>query len=374
MQQVGILYMIPLLLGYAGTEKHLLSIVSNIDGSRFIPHVCYFLGSNKIISKFQEKNVSYIYLRMDKIYGYKAIKNMFKIAKYIKENRIKILQTFHPNADLYGPMVGWISGVPIVISSRRDLGLNRKNIVVQKGINHLVQRMIVPSKAVKQVVLEKEGVSEAKVEVIYNGIDIEYFKPDGRKSSYRNQIGFQDSHFIITIISNLHKIKGVEYFIRAASLISQEIPESRFIIIGGGKEKDFLKRLAVQLGVFENIIFPGNIGNIKDYLAGSDVYVCSSLSEGFSNSILEAMAMGLPVVATDVGGNQEAVMDKGSGFLVPPQNYQSIANRVVGLYRNRGLMSQMGAKGRTIVEERFNLGRMIKEHEELYMELIHECI
>jgi len=370
MEQIGILYMIPLLMGYAGTEKHLLSIVSNIDRKRFVPHVCYFRGRNRIIGAFQERNVCCKELAMKRIYGYKAIKNILEIKRYIKENGIKILQTFHPNADLYGPVVGRVSGVPIIISSRRDLGVNRRHLTLQRGINRLVQGMIAPSKAVKKVIVEKEDVSEPKVKIIYNGIDTEYFKAKREKSSWRNQIGLHDSHFVITIVANLYKIKGVEYFIRAASLIAQEVPESKFIIVGQGAEKESLTKLATKLGISERIIFTGSIYNTKNYLAISDVYVSSSLSEGFSNSILEAMAMGLPVVATDVGGNREAVVDKESGFLVPSLDYGGIALKVIELYRNHDLKNEMGDKGRTIVEERFDLRGMIKEHEELYLELI----
>ena len=373
-ERVPILFMIPLLYGYAGTEKHLLSIVSNIDRKRFIPHVCYFRGSKELVGLFEEKNVVCEKFEMERIYGFRAIKNMWKINKYIRKNRIKILQTFHPKGDLYGPLVGRMSGTPIIISSRRDLGFNRKNITIQKGINYLVQYMIAPSKAVKKVVIEKENVSEDKVRVIYNGVDTEYFKPEKKKFSWRSEERLQNSNFIITIIANLHKIKGVEYFIRAASLIAQKIPESRFIIIGNGSEKDFLKKLAVQFGIFEKIIFTGIIDNIKDYLAVSDAYICSSLSEGFSNSILEAMAMGLPVVATDVGGNQEAVADGESGFIVPTQDYQEIASKVIELYRNHDLRNEMGAKGRIIVEERFTLERMLREHEKLYLDLIDQMV
>lgn len=371
MELIGILFMIPLLYGYAGTEKHLLSIASNIDRRRFVPHVCCFYGSKKIMESFEQRDVVCEKFDMERIYGLKALTNVWRIRKYIKHNRIKILQTFHPNADVFGPIAGRLSGVSVIISSRRDLGLYRKNITVQKGINHFVQRMIASSKAVKKVIIEKENVSEDKVKVIYNGIDTEYYKPERRKSSWRSRIGLQDSQFVVTIVANLYKIKGVEYFVRAASLIAQQIPESRFIVIGDGTEKDYLMKLAITLGISEKIIFVGNIGNIKDYLTASDVYVCSSLSEGFSNSILEAMAMGLPVVATDVGGNREAIVDNESGFLVPSLDYRGIASKVIELYRNHDLKNEMGAKGRIIVEERFTFERMMREHEELYLDLIH---
>jgi glycosyltransferase involved in cell wall biosynthesis len=247
-------------------------------------------------------------------------------------------------------------------------------MTVQKGMNHFVQQMIAPSEAVKNAIIENEKVSGDKVKIIYNGIDTEYFKPALEKTFWRKKIGLQDSHFVIIIVANLYKIKGVEYFVQAASLIAQEIPESKFIIVGGGPEKDNLTKLSTKLGILGKIIFIGNISNIKDYLAASDVYVCSSLSEGFSNSILEAMAMGLPVVASDVGGNREAVADSESGFLVSAQDYQGIASKVTELYRDQKMRNQMGDKGRRIAEEQFNLKRMIKEHEKLYLDLIDQMV
>jgi glycosyltransferase involved in cell wall biosynthesis len=306
---------------------------------------------------------------MNKIYGLDAIRNIYKISGYIRKNRIKILQTFHPNADLYGPIVGRISHVPIVISSRRDLGLNRPNHAVQKRMNHLVHKMIAPSHAVKKATMDQENVPATKIKVIYNGIDAEYFKPGNEKWVCRKQIEIQKSHFVVTIVANYHKIKGIDYFIKAASLIAREIPNSKFVIIGDGKEKDNLMRLAIDLGILQKMISTGNISNVKNYLAASDIYISSSLTEGFSNSILEAMAMGLPVIATDVGGNREAVADGKCGFLVPPQDFQKIASKTIQLHRNPDMRMKMGIKSREIVEERFTLERMVKEHEELYTSL-----
>jgi len=374
MEPIGILYMIPLLYGYAGTEKHLLSVVSHIDRKRFVPHVLYFRGRRKVVELFERNGVVCEEFKMMRIYGLEAIKNIWKMREYIKRNKIRILQTFHPNADLYGPIVGRMSGVSIIISSRRDLGLNRKYIKLQKGVNHLVHQMIAPSKAVKKVIVENENVSEDKVKLIYNGIDIEFFAPNEDKSARRSEMGLEDANFVIITVANLYKIKGVEYFIRAASLIAQEVPEARFIIVGDGAEKDPLTELAANLGVLRKITFIGNIDNTKEYLAASDVYVCSSLSEGFSNSILEAMAMGLPAVATDVGGNREAIVDNESGFLVPAQDCPGIASKVIGLYRDQEMRNQMGDEGRRIAEERFDLKRMIKEHEKIYLDLIDQMV
>ena len=372
-ERSDILFMIPRLIGYAGTEKHLLSLVSNIDRKRFIPHVCYFRGNtgkNSIVSAFQEKNIYCTKFEMNKIYGLDAIRNIYKISGYIRKNRIKILQTFHPNADVYGPIVGRISHVPIVISSRRDLGLNRLNHAVQKRMNRLVHKMIAPSHAVKKATMEQEEVPESRIKVIYNGIDAEYFKPDNDRGVWRKRIGLQESHLVITIMANCYKIKGIDYFIKAASLIAREIPNSKFIIVGDGKEKDNLMKLAIDLGILQKIIFTGNISNVKDYLAASDIYISSSLTEGFSNSILEAMAMRLPVIATDVGGNREAVLDGESGFLVPSQDSHGIASKVIFLYRNPEKRIRFGNKSRAVVEKRFTIEKMVREHEVLYASLL----
>jgi glycosyltransferase involved in cell wall biosynthesis len=374
MKKTAILFMIPLIRGYGGTEKHILSILGNIDRDFFIPYLCYFQGDrkNSLLKNFEEQNIQTIKFPMQTIYKIDALKNAWRIKNFVRKKDIKILQTFHPNADLFGPPVGRISGIPILISSRRDLGLNRTKTALQKKINRLVNKIIVPSEAVKKATMEQEKIDDSKIKVIYNGVDIEYFRPEGKKEIIRRKLGYEKTDFVITIISNLKKIKGIDCFIKAAFLINEKIPSAKFIIIGGGEEKDYFTNLSTDLGLTNKIVFTGNISNVKDYLAISDIYISSSLTEGFSNSILEAMAMGLPIIATDVGGNREAVVDHECGFLVSVQDYHAIAFYAKKLYRNNNLRSKMGEKSRKIVTNIFALKKMVKEHEKFYSTLLQQ--
>jgi len=371
MGKTGILYIIPLLFGYAGTERHLLALTSSLDRSRFTPHVACFRSSSKVIQDFQEAGVPCTTFEMTRIYGIDALKNALKIRRYIMENNISILQTFHPKADLYCPLVGKLSSVPLIISSRRDLGYNRSNIVVQKFINRFVDWIIAPSDIVREFTMRQEKVPESKFRIIYNGVDTDHYKPLENKKDMRLKLGLPEKGTIVVNVSNLYKIKGVDLFIRAARSVADVISDTVFVIIGDGREKQNLLDLTAELGMGDRIIFTGNIANVVEYLGSADLYVCSSLSEGFSNSILEAMAMGLPVVATDVGGNPEAVTNGVTGFLVEKGHVTDIAEKIISILRDPELGSSLGRCGRRVTEEKFSLKKMIREYEGLYSELIH---
>ena len=374
-EKIPILYVIQMMKGFAGTEKHLYEIVKRLNKDRFKPIICCFeIGKGKMLREFKDIDIELIVLPIKKIYGFNALRYGLWLHKFIKQRKIKIVQTFHVKADLYIPLIAKLSGVPIVLSSRRDLGFNQKkqHIIAQRFLNVFVNKIIVDSEAVGKVVMKKENVDRTKIKNIYNGVNLEFFNQNETSREIREKFGIAPSELVVGSIANFNPIKGWDFFIQACRLILQKHDNVKFLFVGGGPLLKEYQDMVERLGISQKVIFTGNIKNVNEVFPIIDVSVNSSLSEGFSNTILESMATGKPVVATNVGGNPEAVIEGETGFLVQPKDPEALAEAVIKLLEDKQLARGMGIAGRERVIEHFTLDRMIRETESLYDSLLEK--
>jgi glycosyltransferase involved in cell wall biosynthesis len=179
------------------------------------------------------------------------------------------------------------------------------------------------------------------------------------------------------VVSRVTPLKGLETFITTAAILSDRYPRVRFVIAGepapgDGSYLESLQRLAVRLGVGDRVVFAGLCREVPALLAASTVVVMPSLNEALSNSLLEAMAAGVPTVATRVGGTPEAMTDGESGLLVPPGDVRALAIRIGQLLDDRQMAAALGRAARRVVEQRFSLPRMVAATEQLYEDLLRE--
>jgi glycosyltransferase involved in cell wall biosynthesis len=203
--------------------------------------------------------------------------------------------------------------------------------------------------------------------VIYNGLDLDRFSVE----SISKRQSARDSGAVKTvgIVANLRKVKGLEVFIEAAKKLSDLFFDLRFAVVGEGPERGFLEKLAADLGIGHRVHFLGSRRDIPEILASFDIGVLCSHYESFSNSILEYMAAGLPVVCTDVGGAREVITDGVNGFLVPPDDPVALADSIRNIIE-QDLFLQFGRANRARVEEGFSPSSMIERFESIYSDLI----
>ena len=175
---------------------------------------------------------------------------------------------------------------------------------------------------------------------------------------------------VVGTVANMRPEKGLTYFVGAAALVREKFPDSRFVVWGDGILKDSLEQEILTSGLSNVVELRGRTSRPEDALRGLDIFVLPSLSEASSNSVLEAMATGLPVVATRVGGNPMLIEDGVTGFLVEPGNARALSDRILQLIGNRAQASSMGKAGRKVIEKEFSLSRMIARYSDFYSELI----
>jgi glycosyltransferase involved in cell wall biosynthesis len=212
-------------------------------------------------------------------------------------------------------------------------------------------------------------VPKSRAQVIYNGVDTERFSP-AKRPGMRGEFGWSKEHLVLGMVANFLPYKRHLDFVRAAALIHAALPQARFLLVGEDRGEMPAVQKAIQETGLEPYtrIVPGT-ATPELAFAAMDVYICSSETEGFSNVLLEAMATGLPVIATNVGGNPEAVSEGVNGTLVPAHAPELIARAALELATNLERLQQWSHNSRRNAEELFSLKKMVQAHEELYTRL-----
>lgn len=250
----------------------------------------------------------------------------------------------------------------------REFVLSAKLLVKRLSLR-LVTQVITVSNANRRFFLSTFGSTYADIVTsIPNGIDVERFAPDSAAHSN----GAEVDSSTVTTIAGLNNQKGHEYLIRAIPTIKQRCPDVKFIFAGEGHLRNYLERLAQTEGVADIISFVGQINDVRPLLIQSTLVVLPSLFEGMPMSVLEALAAGRAVVATNVDGTSEVVLDGFTGFLVPPQDPDQLAQKIVHLLQDRSLREIFGRNGQERVKAEFSLERMAKAYCELYKQLLDQ--
>jgi L-malate glycosyltransferase len=308
-------------------------------------------------------------------YDRNAIKQIRRLVRYLKESKVDVLHTHDFYTNIFGMTAAAIARVPVRIASRRETGGMRTGSQkrAQQLAYSLAHKIVGNSEAVKDA-LVREGVSREKVVVVYNGLDLIRLAPPSETSRQELlslfNVNAEQTKFV-TIVANMrHDVKDYPMFLRAARIVSESVPEAGFLLAGEGELTERLQRLARELGIEQRTYFVGRCENVPALLQASDVCVLSSKAEGFSNSILEYMAAARPVVATDVGGAREAIVEGGSGFLISSGDHETMAARIISLLQDPQVAEEMGQLGRELVERKFSCEAQLGNTEKLYETLL----
>lgn len=310
--------------------------------------------------------------RLTSFYDRNMVTQLRRFARFLRQREINVVHTHDFYTNVFGMAAARMARVPVRIASRRETTGWRTE--AQKFVERLSYRMahsIVANAEAVRGQLIKEGVRSEKIITIYNGLDTERIRLRPGLSREDMLTSFDlphhDNQCFVTIVANLrHTVKDHPTFLRAASRVYASAPYARFVIAGEGELIGPMRELAGQLGLERVTHFIGLCERVAELLAVSDVCVLSSKAEGFSNSILEYMAAGRPVVVTDVGGAREAVVDGATGYLVPPGDDKAMAERITRLLNNKVEARAMGEMGRRRVEEEFSCRAQLERAESLY--------
>lgn len=343
----------------AGAERQVYELIRLIDREKFELYL-FILHQTSIPAELSQLKVYSEGLGVERIYSPRAFSQGRRFCQILKEKGVDILLTFHFGSDMWGSYWGRKAKVPVIVSSRRDTGFWRRkhHLKSYRFVNKWFDKIYAVSGAVERMVLE-EGVPAAKIEVIYNGVDLRRFDVQTQEKLLVVPKGV----FLAGCVGNFNLAKGHVYFLEAAAKVINKFPSAYFILAGAGPLKEQLAARAEELGISERVVFLGKTENIPALLRQFHVCVLPSLTEGLSNALLEYMAAGKPVVATDAGGNAEVIRDGENGFLVPVKDPEAIAQKICLLFEDRQKAAELGLNARKTVEEKFNIVDRVRELE-----------
>jgi glycosyltransferase involved in cell wall biosynthesis len=255
-----------------------------------------------------------------------------------------------------------------LIWSRRDMAIlrARKHRLAYRLMASVPDAVFAVSERVRQHCIEVDRIDPTRVQTIYNGIDLTGWHTAFKRTTTSDKL-------LVTTVGNIRRVKGHDVFIKAAASIVQRFPNVSFSIAGDVLEPDYfveLQALIRELNLSDHFHFVGSVTDLHQHLSAADIFVLPSRSEGFSNAIIEAMAASLPVVATNVGGNSEAVRDGVTGFLVPPDDPAALSAAIIRLLSDPSQAKAMGAAGNATVTENFTTEAMMTRIASAYQKLL----
>jgi len=298
-----------------------------------------------------------------------------RLVSYIKEHHIQVVHSHEFYSNIFGMTGAALARVRGRIASKRETTGTRTRVqtTVENTAFRLAHAIVANATAVKEQ-LVGEGLSSDKIIVIHNGLDLNRFRQNGNVTEALQRLDLTSisGRPVITMVANFEfRVKDHPMLLRAAQRVIANVPEAIFVLAGEGELREETQKLAADLGLRESCLFIGRCASVPDLLAVSDICVLSSQAEGFSNSILEYMAAGRAVVATDVGGASEAIVEGETGHLVQAGDDQAMAQRIIALLRDPDKSRRMGLNGRRLVEQRFSTENRLAVTSALYKKFLN---
>lgn len=373
-QKINILFITDGIWYSYGAERHLYNLVRSLDKKRFSCLIVAFVIKGTFVEEFRRAGIQIIHMPIERIYSPAAFRKALAIRRIILEYHIDIVQTYHFMSDTFGVLVSRLSGIRHIISSRRDTGdkKTKRQLILNRFANRLIEQFITVCDEIGRRISVDEGVPDSKCTTIYNGIELsDYPIPErDRVNDERKRLHLNVQDFIVGMIANFRPEKNYDIFLRAVKEAKKAISDLKVIAVGDGPTLGECKEYCRKNGMNEYVLFPGMLKDVRNYISVLDVAcLVPGSNEGFSNAILECMAMGKPMIVTDVGGNAEAVLRDVSGIVIPPRDDQKLSERIVYLHDNESVRLEMGRKSRKRVEQLFTIDNMVQKHQQLYEQI-----
>lgn len=302
------------------------------------------------------------------------LKVIAPMARFIREQRIDIVHCILPNAYFYGTIAALLAGRRNIIMSRLSLNNYQKTIplyfTVERKFLHFFVKIAVGNANSVLYDLVEEGIPKRKLFLLYNGIAVDGYRPSAeRRVRARDMLGLAPETLVVTAVGNLHPYKGHADLIAAVARIAEELPRPWRLIIAGSDRAGHelvLRRMISELGIEQCVTLLGHRDDIPDILAAADIHAMPSHEEGLPNSIIEAMASGLPIVASRVGGIPELVIENENGLLVEPRDPDGLSKALLTLAQDVHMRMRVGEANLARVRARFSLENSVSRYNELY--------
>lgn len=359
-----------------GSERQALQLLRQLHSSGAVRvHLACLQNRGSLRAEAEELGIGEIHeYPLTSFYDLNFAKQLRRCVGYIKENKIDVVHTHCFYTNIFGMTGAYLARVPARITSKGETDGFRSPMQkrAERMSFRLAHRVIANCLVVKNQLIH-EGVNPKRIIQHYNGLDLDRLKapPGLTRADALNLFALPQGRRFISIVANLRNpVKDHRMFLRAAARVRAVVPDAAFVIAGEGELMPSLRDLAADLGIADDVHFIGRCDDVASLLFASHIGALSSKAEGFANAILEYMAAGLPVVATDVGGVREAIVEGETGHIVASGDDEAMAARIFQVLSNDENARLMGARGRAIVSEKFSSEHHLRNTLELYDELL----
>ena len=366
-KKINVMHVLPS-LEIGGMENGVVNLVNHLDFDRFESNICCLEGEGPMKNRLNSQQIKIFNMNVGSGIQYRL---PLRLAKLFRQQKVDIVHTHNFDSGLYGVLGAKLAGTPVVVYGEHGSFLqnnfrrNQLGRLVCKMTDHIVTMSADLEKRLKvQWCIPVDRASH-----IVNGIEFEKFSTSLNTNDLKSELGINQKDYVIGTVGRLVPVKDYATLIDCFSLLKNRIQNVCLVFVGDGPLKRSLIDQAQKLDVINDIKFLGTRDDIPELLHIFDVFCLTSLTEGISNTILEAMAAGIPVIATNVGGTPEIIQPDITGILIPPKNKELLVNALERIIQDKELASKLGFQAQQWVQKERSLNRMVQEYSHLYLSL-----
>jgi glycosyltransferase involved in cell wall biosynthesis len=362
-------------LEFGGAERQVVEMARAFDRSRVHPIVCSLSDQVPLAAMLPRGGAD---LHVVKKRGRLDFSVVFRVAALFRKHDIDVAHAFLFDCEIAARLAAMLTGVRVVSSERNaDYDRPRVHRLALRLTRSLFDVMVANSHAGKQFNIRTQGLAPSRIEVVHNGVDTERFQPNRRAGEeFRRRIGVAPEARLVGMVASYKRQKGHDNFLRMADIVRRSASDTRFVLVGGPvgdpqQSRDYqdeMRRLCRSLGLDDHCVFVGNQQDVNAVYNACDVTVLLSRREGTPNTVLESMACGVPVVVSDVADNALIVAHGETGFIVPVDDPEAAATRVVGLLESEPVRRRFGAAARSRACSEYSLVSAATKLERIYVQ------
>lgn len=367
--KVKVLHIV-LTLGTGGLENGIVNTINGSDQEQFEIDILCLRGSGEMADRIQNPNSQVIYDDQADASLVTAVK---LIRRACKAKHYHIIHTHGWATMLAGYIASKFTNTPIVINGEHGTLYfdTWKQRMMQRFLFNRMYLNLSVSRALVNEISQRFKVSVGRFKAILNGVNITKFQPDEQaRQAVRRELAIADEQFVVGSVGRLVEVKNYPSFIRAFALVVKKYPQAKLLIAGDGPMRPELEALIEEHNLAEQVNLLGRREDVPAVMNALDVFVLPSFREGLSNTILEAMASGLPAVVTKVGGSPEIVIDGETGYLFEVSNIEQLAGYLCQLFEDKNLLAKMSKQARQHVVDNYSLQGMVENYQQTYLDLM----
>ncbi|HEX8087358.1 MAG TPA: glycosyltransferase [Blastocatellia bacterium] len=358
-----------------GTERQAVALLGRLNRERYDVKLAVLRNRGPFYKEIEGRFPNVPEFPLTSFYNLNALRQLARLRALMVRERIDILHAHDFYAGMIGAAAARLAGARVIACQRHLKLSNRPAHEWGTRLTHrMAHRILVNSEAIRDHILSRDGAHAGKIVVIKNGISSAADSPEtrGLRDSIRRELELDVDCKLVGMVARLQPVKGHRFFVEAAARVISKEPKAQFVLVGDGPLKSDIEDQAAKLGLKGRVRLLGDRADAAGLVASFDLLVLASLHEGLPNAVMEAMAAGVPVVATAVGGTKELIADGETGYLVPPADSDALSERITFALANVADRSRVAAAGRRFISAEFGMGRMVKSVEKLYDELMLE--